>query len=82
LFGRSPEQLSHPGKDRRGQIGREPASALLAATLAHAVGESVDPGWADARIEQDRPRDLAVGPVGAVAICVRLALVSTHTDGR
>ena len=50
-----------PGATRSAQVGRARLRVRRAGRVAHVVGALVDPLRADARCEQDRARDLAVG---------------------
>ena len=60
------EQLPDAGKHRARQIVWEQTRRGLAAALAHAVGEGVDPVARDPRADQDRARDLAICPAVGV----------------
>jgi hypothetical protein len=60
------EQLPHACKHRVRQVVRQQPGGGLAATLAHTFGERVDPIARDTRGDEDRTRDLAIGPAVGV----------------
>ena len=55
------EELPDAGKHRCRQIIGEQTRGDLTATIAHGVGESVDPVSRYTGVDEDRARDLAVG---------------------
>jgi hypothetical protein len=55
------KEFSDTGKHRPRQVIGEQTRGDLTATLAHGVGQGVDPVARDAGAHEDRTRDLAIG---------------------